>query len=294
MILCITPNPAIDRTVLIAGDEVHDAAGGKGVNVARAIAALGGRATSCGPIGGATGAELVALAAAEGLDGAWLRLEGVATRVCTMTVGEGAAVARAPGPRLSASQWDTFIDHVALHAGAADLVAICGSFPPGVDAEMAGDLIDAAGSRPVWVDTSGPALRVAAERGHAGLKVNRHEAAALVGAGEAPAVAIRLAALTGAPVVVTDEANGAALVHDGQTLVADAPAVVVRNATGSGDCFFGALLARLAAGGDHADALTQAVAAGSANAQEHTVRLDPDAVARLAAAVTVRRLVQRG
>ena len=44
----------------------HDAAGGKGLNVARAIATLGGAYHAIAPLGGATGAHVVALAAAEG------------------------------------------------------------------------------------------------------------------------------------------------------------------------------------------------------------------------------------
>jgi len=71
MIICITPNPAIDRTLilprLVAGkvhraEKVIVAAGGKGLNVARAISTLGGEPLCMGFLGGHTGQLLADLA----------------------------------------------------------------------------------------------------------------------------------------------------------------------------------------------------------------------------------------
>jgi fructose-1-phosphate kinase PfkB-like protein len=64
MILCLTPNPAIDRTLVVPNltlGKVHRAsetivaAGGKGLNVARAIRLLGGESCCMGFAGGHSG-----------------------------------------------------------------------------------------------------------------------------------------------------------------------------------------------------------------------------------------------
>jgi len=64
MILCITPNPAIDRTLIVPklalgnvhrAQQVIVAAGGKGLNVARAIRTLGGESLCMGFAGGYSG-----------------------------------------------------------------------------------------------------------------------------------------------------------------------------------------------------------------------------------------------
>jgi fructose-1-phosphate kinase PfkB-like protein len=80
MILCLTPNPAIDRTLYLetlrpgevqrAGN-VLVAAGGKGLNVARAIRTLGGNPLCMGLIGGHAGNLLEDLAKGEGLAAYW-------------------------------------------------------------------------------------------------------------------------------------------------------------------------------------------------------------------------------
>src|SRR5262245_3770495 len=93
-ILCVTPNPAIDRTLEVPGlrpgavmraGASRVAAGGKGVNAARALVALGARARCMGPLGGASGRILADLAAAEGLPAVWTWCEGE-TRSCLILV----------------------------------------------------------------------------------------------------------------------------------------------------------------------------------------------------------------
>ena len=78
MILCVTPNPAIDRTLVIAGFRTNAvnrstdsliAAGGKGLNAARAAKTLGGQVRCAGFLGGFTGQYLAHLAQEEGLQG---------------------------------------------------------------------------------------------------------------------------------------------------------------------------------------------------------------------------------
>src|SRR5678815_4464903 len=94
MILCITPNPAIDRTLLVPNltlgnvqraQQTIVAAGGKGLNVARAIRTLGGEAVAMGFAGGHAGRLLGDLAQAEGLDSSWTWTNSE-TRTCTILI----------------------------------------------------------------------------------------------------------------------------------------------------------------------------------------------------------------
>ncbi|MDE6108140.1 MAG: 1-phosphofructokinase, partial [Oscillospiraceae bacterium] len=64
MIITVTLNPAIDKTARVEAihpralnrlNEIEKDVGGKGINVSKAIAALGGNSTACGFLGGATG-----------------------------------------------------------------------------------------------------------------------------------------------------------------------------------------------------------------------------------------------
>src|SRR4029450_5688752 len=89
-ILCVTPNPAVDRTLEVPhlrtgttmrATSARAAAGGKGVNVARALSTLGARALCMGPLGGANGRIVADLAAAEGLAGKWTWC-GTGARTC--------------------------------------------------------------------------------------------------------------------------------------------------------------------------------------------------------------------
>src|SRR5512138_1568438 len=94
MILCLTPNPAIDRTLLLPGltaGNVHRAetvivvAGGKGLNVARVIRTLGGEPLCMGFTGGHAGRLLADLAQNEGLNSCWTWTDSE-TRTCAIFI----------------------------------------------------------------------------------------------------------------------------------------------------------------------------------------------------------------
>src|SRR6058998_3836732 len=77
MILTVTLNPCLDKSLFVAANRpeetlrahtVRDLAGGKGVNVARALRGLGAPGGSLMPLGGHSGAHVAALARAESLN----------------------------------------------------------------------------------------------------------------------------------------------------------------------------------------------------------------------------------
>ena len=191
MILTVTPNVALDRTLRVPGftaggvwraRDVHTAAGGKGLNVARALLRLGRPARCTGLVGGDAGRQVAMLAEAERLSAHWTWIVGE-TRTSVIVVGDGgqSTVINEPGPLLADAEWARFVDDVATAASECRFVCISGSLPAGCPPGGLARLIAAAGAERVWVDTSGPALAEAVAVAPFGIKINGEEAQALLG-----------------------------------------------------------------------------------------------------------------
>jgi 1-phosphofructokinase family hexose kinase len=187
MILCVTPNPAIDRTLLVDAlhvGEVHRAekslmaAGGKGLNVARTIRALGGEPFCMGLAGGHAGNLLAELAEREGLPARWTRMKNE-TRTCVIVVerGRDATVVNELGAEVSAEEYQAFLQDVWAQAEQAQQVCVSGSLSPGFSlddyAVMLRRLVER--KKSVWVDTSGAALKSALDVRGVNIKVNAAE-----------------------------------------------------------------------------------------------------------------------
>ncbi len=116
MIITLTANPSVDRTIEVAalrpGTVIRARAsrvdaGGKGVNVARALAAHGRKATAVLPSGGAEGAQLEALLAGSGLDLLTVRIADSIRANVTVVEADGTTTKlNEPGPRLSGAELD--------------------------------------------------------------------------------------------------------------------------------------------------------------------------------------------
>ncbi len=283
MILCVTPNPAIDRTLHVQAlrpGEVHRAektlaaAGGKGLNVARTIRALGGAPFCMGLAGGHAGDLLAELAEQEDLPACWTRTKNE-TRTCVILVegGRDATVVNEPGVEVRAGECKSFLEDVWAQAERAHLVCISGSLPPGFSAETFGILLDGLAQRgkSVWVDTSGQALKAALGVRGVNLKVNAAELGEVLGAAIS---SVKQAARAGAgligqgisTVAVTHGKQGAVLVSGGGVWVAQPPKIELVSSVGSGDAFLGGMAFALDAGFPPEVALRYGVAAGAANA----------------------------
>lgn len=282
-LLCITPNPALDRTLTVsnfrAGEifrtsDVLMVAGGKGLNVARAARILGADPLCLSPLGGHTGRLVAELAEREGMSGAWTWYDGE-TRTCTIIVDEagatliGATLINETGRAMPAEVWAQFQTDALAQTGQAAAICLSGSLPPGVSESACHDLIQAlvATGKPVWVDSSGMALRAALSVEGVNIKVNDEEiGTALIkvvaGIAEAVEAAGRVHRRIGGAVVVTLGAAGAVMVSREGRFAAQPPTLPIRSPVGSGDSF----LAALAAFGATQDGLRRAVAAGTANA----------------------------
>jgi len=297
MILSVTPNTAIDRTLLIpnyfqVGDvsrvtETIVAAGGKGLNVARAIQRLGVEVVCAGFVGGHSGRHLAELAEAEGLSAAWTWI-GAETRTCVIIISpdsKDATVFNEPGPTISAQEWAALKADVVREAARADCACLCGSLPSGTPPDAPADLIQAVRGLgvPVWVDTSKTALRVAIEGHPSGIKVNAVEAGNVLGRPvsdreTALEVATTIRQMGPEMVVLTLGRSGAVMVTEEGRWWGGPPdtdsdhkfgpnsRLGVVSTVGSGDTFLAGLVTGLVTGLPPADALRRAVATGTANA----------------------------
>ena len=290
-VLCVTPNVAVDRILRVPAfcdggvwraAEVLTACGGKGINVGRALLRLKAQPICAGILAGHGGRLAAVLAEAERLPAHWTWVEGE-TRTSMIVVGDHGrtTVVNEPGPKIDADGWARFVADVAALATAAETVCISGSLPPGCPRQGLTALIAAASGdgRPVWVDTSGPALAEAIAAVPFGIKVNAEEAAVLLGRPVAsPVAAASAAALIRArgvdEVAITLGEQGGVLVNAAGTWHAMPPPIRTVSAVGSGDCFLAGLLAGRKddrSGEASIAGLRLAVACGAANAQDIAV-----------------------
>ena len=272
MIVAVTPNPALDRTIEVPRlrpGELHRVRratvepGGKGINVARVLAANGVATQAVFPVGGAEGDALVAMLAHD------IPVRSVAItaplRVNVAVVGPGGQVTKLneDGPELTGSDSRALLDAVREAARGASWVVSCGSLPRGLSADFHAEVVAVAhaeGARAA-VDTSGDALVAALAACPDLVKPNRDELADAVGRsietfGEAVRAARALVDRGARRVLASFGSAGALLVDSDTALHGVAECAQVQSTVGAGD----ALLAGfLAADGAPEDALRQAV-----------------------------------
>jgi tagatose 6-phosphate kinase len=266
VILTVTLNTALDVTYDVERVVLHGAhrvrrvrrrAGGKGVNVARILHALGEDVMVAGLAGGPTGDAVRADLAAAGLAGALAPVAGDTRRtlaVVDAATGDATGFWE-PGPEVAGDEWERFRGAFAERLGDASVVVLSGSLPPGVppDAYAALCRTAAAAGRPAILDTSGEALRLGLAGGPAIVKPNAAELAEVAGGEAAPgdlaAVLEAAEAMRGAgagAVVVSLGAGGLVGVTEDGAWVARPPEAVRGNPTGAGDAAVAALAAGLA------------------------------------------------
>lgn len=257
--------------------------GGGGINVARAITHLGGKATAIFPAGGATGEHLTALLADEHVPTQcvdtrdWTRQN---LHVHVETSGEQYRFVM-PGASLSADEFHQLEEKV-LAIGSGSLLVISGSLPPGVEVKKLAHLVVAAQKKGIRciVDSSGDALAAALEIGNIELvKPNQKELSALVGRELTQPDDVRNAAQeivsTGKAlrVVVSLGPQGALAVDAEHCVQVVPPPMKSQSTVGAGDSMVGAMTLKLAEGASLEDMVRYGVAAGSAATINQGTRL---------------------
>ena len=146
MIVTVTMNPAIDKTVDITRLEKGDLnrikrvemdAGGKGVNVSKTIRALGGDSIATGFIGGNSGIIIKNVLSELGITTDFVMVEGE-TRTNLKVVEEKGDVTELnePGPQVSAGQLEELICRLEGYAAKDTLFVLAGSIPAGVPKDV--------------------------------------------------------------------------------------------------------------------------------------------------------------
>jgi 1-phosphofructokinase len=275
VIVTVTLNPSLDRTIEVAGlargamiraSATRLDPGGKGVNVSRALAAH--RIPTCAvvPLGGPEGAQLTALLEQEGIDVCAVPVRASTRSNVSLVEPDGTVTkVNEPGGTLSGSDLDELVVAVLSVAGGADWVVACGSLPPGVPHTFYARLGSLLAGRFV-LDTSGAALAAALGCGPALVKPNRGELAGSVGfridtLADAVRAATAVRAAGAEAVLASLGADGAVLVDGQGVRYGESPVDRRRSAVGAGDAM---LAGFLAAGVTGRDALAEALSWGAA------------------------------
>lgn len=289
MIITVTPNPSFDRTVHVGSLEfgaVHRVstvtveAGGKGVNVARALALSGTESTCVFPAGADDSAAFTRLLGdIAGMTPQTVRTAGsIRTNVGIIEDGGRTTKLNESGSELDHAAQDELLATIIEAGSSADWVAICGSYPPGLPTDfiqrVRSGLRDDVG---LGVDASGEPLHHAVQAGCDLIKPNHHELGALVGRtletlGDVVDAALDVQRSGVATVVVSLGSRGALLVSDDGVTFGHAPAETVKNTVGAGDAFFAGFLA---AGGSGSKALSEALAWGRAAVSSASTAFPP-------------------
>jgi 1-phosphofructokinase family hexose kinase len=144
MILTVTLNPALDRTMTVPNFQAgmrHRATetvilpGGKGINVARAVKALGRPAIATGFVGGRKGDQIVADLNGEGILCDFVRVAGE-SRISTAVVDSATnsiTEINEQGPEIQPEELESLYDKLDYLGRAAEIVVFAGSVPPGLD-----------------------------------------------------------------------------------------------------------------------------------------------------------------
>jgi 1-phosphofructokinase len=281
MIVTLTPNPSIDRAIVIDAlrrGEVHRATdsridpGGKGVNVSRALAAQGAETLAVLPVGGPEGHLLEDLLDTAGVARRSVPVRGTVRMNISVLEPDGTTTKlNEPGPELSVEEVEALLAATGDAAEGAAWVVGCGSLPPGAPEDLYAHLVTQARARGarVAVDSSGPPMtRAVAARPHL-VKPNHEELAELVGhdlptLGDVGAAARDLVSDGIEVVAVSLGGDGALLVTADEQVHASATITHPLSTVGAGDCMLAGLLHGLSSGLSAADALAAAGTWGAA------------------------------
>ena len=289
MFVTVTPNPSFDKTLQVDAlepGEVHRVseftleAGGKGINVARALALAGAEVSAVMPASPASAAEFAhALGSIDGLDLVAVDSGAPIRTNVTVTEADGTTTKlNESGVVFDGSVTDRLLAETVSRAAEAAWVAVCGSHPPGFDPAFFERLRDQLpGSVKLGVDASGAALAAAVEAKVDLIKPNREELEALLETslptlGEVIDGAQTVRARGVASVLVSLGGDGAVLVDETGAVFGRTSGAVVANTVGAGDAFFSGFLSSGASG---QTGLREALAWGHAAVESPTTAFPP-------------------
>jgi 1-phosphofructokinase family hexose kinase len=194
MIITVTLNAAIDKTLAVPNfrigrrhrsTEQRTMAGGKGVNVARALKTLGQPVIATGLAGGPTGTRISEQLTEEAIVSDFVRIRDesrTSTAVIDPTTGDQTEI-NERGPEATEAEMSLFREKLLYLSKGADICVFAGSLPRGVESQVYAELVSeltVAGVTTV-VDSEGEAMQLALRAAPDLVSPNAAEAEALVG-----------------------------------------------------------------------------------------------------------------
>jgi 1-phosphofructokinase/tagatose 6-phosphate kinase len=312
VILTVTLNAAIDRTVAVPNFrlgrrhravESRTVAGGKGVNVARALKLLGRPVIATGLAGGPTGHRILELLTEESILNDFTTIAGESRTnlaIIDPTSSEQTEI-NERGPEVDPSEIDEFIEKLLYLAKGASLCVLAGTLPPGVDPTLYGRLVGELRREGVQalLDTEGEPMRLGLRAEPAIVAPNVEEAEGAVGHefNDADDLAMGLTSLLemGAREAIITRPEGCAAIlsengarHRYEVEIEPLDPV---SGVGSGDCFLAGYAAARYEGASPRESLAYGVACGAESTQHFGAgAVNPREAERLLPRVEVREV----
>jgi 1-phosphofructokinase family hexose kinase len=312
VIVTVTLNAAIDRTLTVPNfqrGQRHRASssltlpGGKGINVARALKALGVPVVATGLVGGGTGDRIVEALTTEAILNDFVRIEGESRTSTAVVDPAGGTYTEINewGPAVTQEELDLLLEKLRYLTQGAELVVFAGSLPRDVPEEFYAEAIHELARRhvPAALDSDSEPLRLGVEAETFLVSPNQAEAESLVGQEFHDEDDFRLALdqitdLGARNVLITTENGCVASLRDERDprrFRVIAPRLEPVSTVGSGDVLLAGYIAARHAGRSCEEALRAAVAAGAASTLELGAgRFDTRQAGRLQAGVEVTEL----
>ena len=309
MIYTVTLNPALDKTVEIPGmalDTVNRITsmrtdpGGKGINVSKVIAKLGGESCAVGILGGESGRTLLAALEHEGLRTHFRFVEGQ-TRTNLKIIDRALHTntdINEPGLTVSPADLDALLRDLLGMVHEGDIVVLAGSLPQGAPQDTYRVWTAACrekGAR-VCLDADGALLAEGLKAAPYLIKPNEDELSRLVGhrltdTDELIAEGRRLLKGGVTRVVISLGERGALYLRGNEVLYAEGLSVPVGSTVGAGDSVVAALAYADSLGMSDEDAVRLSTATGAANVMcSGTQPAEREAVEKLLPQVKIRRI----
>jgi 1-phosphofructokinase/tagatose 6-phosphate kinase len=312
VILTVTLNAAIDRTIAVPNFrlgrrhravESRTVAGGKGINVARALGLLGRPVVATGFVGGPTGTRMLEQLHDESVLTDFTRIAAetrINLAVIDPTSGEQTEI-NERGPAVSPEEVKRLFERIGYLAGGCKICVLAGSLPPGAGDDLYARLISDLDRRGVAVvlDADGEAMLEGVRAGAAMVTPNEREAEELVGqefadGGDLAQALLELVRLGAAEAAITRPEGCVAAVGEGgsrRLLEVHTEPLEPVSTVGSGDAFLAGYVAGRYEGRSAEDCLAYGVACGAESTQHFGAgTVDRNQVERLLGEVAVHDL----
>lgn len=313
MIVTVTPNPVLDRTLtvphIVVNEMVRATAsrldwGGKGFNVSRALQSLDAESVAMGFVGGAAGGLLERGLSDMGVRTDFVHIAGETRTNIVIAESDATRYVKVneAGPAVQEEELATFLGRARERVRPGDIWVLCGSLPPGIPAGFYAELIDLVQARGAkgLLDSSGEPMQVGCAARPYLVKPNAVEAGELIGHEiESDADALNAAefllCLGVELVALSLGSDGLLLASERQAVWARPPRVRARNPVGAGDALLAGVAWALEQGLSLGEIARWGVATGTAAAVREGVSVGTRAeVEALYGQVQIEPVMGRG